>query len=370
MLLTGVRTAGVDGETTLRVDGDRFATGPGDAAEPRLDLAGCVLLPGGVDLHVHGGGGHDVATSAADLAGAVAFHHAHGTAATLASLVTAPVAALCEQLDRVADACERGVPAGVVVGAHLEGPFLSRVRCGAQNPEHLLAPDRGAFAELLAAARGHLRMITVAPELPGALDLIADALAADVLVAVGHTDASYEQTLAAFDAGAQLATHLFNGMRPVHHRDPGPVVAALERGVVCELINDGVHLHAAAARLARDRARPVLITDAIDAAGAPDGRYALGGQEVAVADGEARLASSDSLAGSTLTLDAAAGRALRDGWTVDEVTAAVSTLPAQLLGVDDRFGVVAPGRRADALVLDAGGRLRGTLDAGAWRSAR
>jgi len=368
MLLTGLRAPGETGPVTLRTDGAVFADPAGHRPdEPVLELSGCLVLPGMIDLHVHGGGGHDLAASAEQLAGGVAFHRAHGCAATLVSLVTAPIAELCEQLSQVADACEDGPDAGAVLGAHLEGPFLSPARCGAQNPAHLTLPDRAAFADLLAAARGHLRMITVAPELPGALQVVDDAVAAGVLVAVGHTDASYQQTLAAFDHGARLATHLFNGMRPVHHREPGPVVAALERGVACELINDGVHLHPAAARLVRDRARPVLITDAIDAAGMGDGRYLLGGQQVLVTGGVARLARTGSLAGSVLTMAAAAGRALRDGWSVEAVAAATSGTAAELLGVTERFGSLTPGRRADAVVLDADGALRGLLDGGRWR---
>lgn len=334
-------------------DGVVVETGAG-APSSRPDLSPDVLLPGFVDLHVHGGGGHDVARSPEDLAGAVAFHRRHGTSATLVSLVAAPVDALCRQLGWIADRAELGVRAdGAVLGAHLEGPFLAHARCGAQNPAHLLAPDLGALRELVAAARGHLRCVTIAPELPGALELVDELVSHGVVVAVGHTDATYAEAVAAFEHGATLVTHLGNGMRPFHHREPGPALAALERGVPCELINDGAHLHPAVVRGVHSAGRPVLITDAMDAAGMGDGRYALGGQPVEVRDGLARLVANGSLAGSTLTMDAALRRAVRDGSPLERVSAAASRTPAAVLGLAERFGEVAVGRAANLVLLDA-----------------
>jgi N-acetylglucosamine-6-phosphate deacetylase len=338
-------------------DGRIAAIGAGDPpaeAGTATDLAGAWLLPGFIDLHVHGGGGHDASASPDDLAAAVAFHRSHGTTRTLVSLVTAPLDALAEQLGWVADLAAAGPTSnGHVVGAHLEGPFLSHARCGAQNPAHLLAPDRRAFAGLAEAARGHLRSVTLAPELPGALELVEDVLGAGAVAAIGHTDAGYDQARAAIDAGATLATHLFNGMRPLHHRDPGVIGAALLAELACELINDGVHVHPAITTLlARVPERLVLITDAIDAAGVGDGDYVLGGQPVAVRAGQARLASG-SLAGSTLTMDAALRRAVRDsGLSMVAASAAASGNPARVLGIDDRCGSIARGRDADLVVLD------------------
>ena len=277
-----------------------------------VDLGGAWLLPGYIDLHVHGGGGHDASASPADLAAAVAFHRSHGTTRTLVSLMTAPLDALAEQLGWVADRVAMGpTPDGHVVGAHLEGPFLSPIRAGAQNPQFLQLPDRGAFSGLLAAARGCLRSVTIAPELPGALDLIVDIVGAGAVAAIGHTDGTYADAQAAVEAGARLATHLFNGMRALHHREPGVIGAALASDLACEVINDGIHVHPAITTLvAGTPERLVLITDAIAATGVGDGEFALGGQPVQVRGGEARLTSTGALAGSTLTMDDAVRRAV------------------------------------------------------------
>jgi N-acetylglucosamine-6-phosphate deacetylase len=338
------------------VDGDRIAdvgTGRAQAglAEQVTDLGGRWLLPGFFDLHMHGGGGHDVTTSPAAMAAAAAFHRGHGTTRTLVSLVTAPLPDLERQLAWVADLVTGGPP---IVGAHLEGPFLSHARCGAQNPIHLRRPDGDEFARLVRAAGGTLRSVTVAPELPGALDLIRDAVAAGAVAAIGHTDATFAQTRAAIAAGATLATHLFNGMRPIHHREPGPAGAALLADLACEVINDGIHVHPAITTLvARTPGRLVLVTDAIDAAGMGDGDVELGGQHVRVRDGQARLATSGNLAGSTLTMDAALRRAVLDcGLSIVEASAAASGTPARLVGQAAAFGSIEVGRAADLVVLD------------------
>ncbi len=334
-----------------------------------IDLGGAWLLPGYIDLHMHGGGGHDATASRTDLAAAVAFHRVHGTTRTLVSLVTAPLDALAEQLGWTADRVAAGpVPQGHVVGAHLEGPFLSHARCGAQNAEHLLLPDRAAFAGLVAAARGCLRSVTIAPELPGALDLIADALAAGAIAAIGHTDATYADAKAAIDAGARLATHLFNGMRPLHHREPGVIAAALVSDLACEVINDGIHVHPAiTALVAQTPQRLVLVTDAIDAAGVGDGEFVLGGRQVRVRGGEARLTSTGSLAGSTLTMDAALRRAVLEcGLPIEVASAGASANPARVLGLGDRCGSIVPGHDADFVVLDDDLRVVRVMASGAW----
>lgn len=264
-----------------------------------------------MDIHCHGGGGGDFASADPAQIRAAARHHAeHGTGRLLGSLVTDSPDALERQAAVLAEVIDAGDT--IIGGIHLEGPFLSHARCGAQNPAHLGAPDVAEFERWRAAAGGHLRMITVAPELPGALDVIAAAVEAGVVAAVGHTDATYEQAMDAFEAGASVATHLFNGMRPLHHRNPGPVGAALDAGAWVELIADGVHLHPATVRLIATTApeRAVLVTDAMSATGLPDGEYSLGGQEVTVTGGAARLTRNGSLAGSTLTMDAAVAHAV------------------------------------------------------------
>jgi N-acetylglucosamine-6-phosphate deacetylase len=365
-----VTPSGVLDRGVVTIDGGRIASvSAGDPPDGADDLRGGWLLPGFIDLHVHGGGGHDVAASAADTAAALAFHRTHGTTRSLVSLVTAPLDDLVRQLDWVADLVT-DEPGGAL-GAHLEGPFLSSVRCGAQNPAHLIAPDRRAMGRLLEAARGTLRSVTIAPELPGALDLIPDVLDAGAVVAIGHSDAKYAEARAAIDAGATLATHLFNGMRPLHHREPGIIGAALDSGVACEVINDGVHVHPAiTALVARRPDSLVLITDAIDAAGVGDGEFVLGGQHVLVRDGQARLAATGSLAGSTLTMDEAVRRAVVDcGLPIELASAAASGNPARVLGIADRCGSIAAGLDADLVLLDADLRVERVLVGGRWCAA-
>ncbi|HXT87724.1 MAG TPA: amidohydrolase family protein, partial [Trebonia sp.] len=225
-----------------------------------------------------------------------------------------------------------------------------------------------AFRRLHAAARGWLKMITIAPELPGALDVIRAAAGAGVIAAAGHTDASAEVTAAAIAAGVSHATHLFNGMRPLGHRDPGPAGALLDRQVTCEVVADGTHLHDTAIRLAARAVGPgglVLITDAMAAAGMPDGTYRLGELEVTVAKGVARLAGTGAIAGSTATMDQVVRHAITSvGLPVADVAAAASTTPARRLGLAAETGSLAPGLAADVVLLDEGFHLAAVLSAG------
>ena len=374
-LLAGARVVTPDGvrpDAWVQIGGDTIVgvqdRRPADDV-PVVDLAGAWLVPGYVDLHVHGGGGHSVADSREAMDAAVAYHRGRGTTSTLVSLVTAPADALAAQAAWAAELTRRGPsPRGCVLGCHLEGPFLSPRRRGAQNAAHMIAPDLEVLARLIRAAEGELRMMTLAPELEGALELIAPLRDAGAVVALGHSDATYEQAMAAIEAGATHATHLFNGMGPLHHRSPGLAGAALAAGLSCELINDGRHLHPAiVALVARSVQRPVLITDAIDATGAGDGTFDLGGQEVHVLDGEARLAGSRSLAGSTLTMDEALRRAVIESHLpIERAAAAAATNPARVLGLEHVLGSIAAGRRADLVVLDDELRVTAVRAAGAW----
>jgi N-acetylglucosamine-6-phosphate deacetylase len=343
----------VDGPTILEVEAARVDTDD-------------VIVPGFVDLHCHGGGGHTFTTGDADAArGAAAFHLGHGTTTMLASLVSSPF-----ELMREATAAYRPlVESGVLAGVHYEGPYLSGVRCGAQNPAFLRDPSIDELAELIGTTA--VRLVTIAPELPGALEAITFLRANGVAAAVGHTDATYEQTLAGVRAGAMVGTHLFNGMRPPHHREPGPVVGLLSSPVVCELIADNIHLHPGMLAFAAKTAGPdktALITDAIDAAGMADGTYDLGGQQVIVADRVARLARDGSIAGSTLTMDEALRNAVAAGIPLADAAAMAATTPARVLGLGDRTGALEAGLSADLVVLSPDLTVRRVMRRGAWVS--
>jgi N-acetylglucosamine-6-phosphate deacetylase len=309
------------------------------------------VLPGFVDIHVHGGGGGAFTTGEVDQARtAAAFHARHGTTTMLASLVSAPA----DRLRKAVAGLRPLVDAGRLAGIHLEGPYLSKARRGAHDPAHLRDPDPTELDALLDL--GGVRMVTLAPERPGALDAIRRLRDRGVIAAVGHTDATYEQTLAAIEAGASVATHLGNAMRPVHHRDPGPIVALLDAdGVVCEQVADGIHLHEGMLRHVVRVAGPdrvALVTDAVAAAGMPDGRYELGGRAVTVADGVARLTRGAALAGSTGTMAGAVRHAVHSGIDIVDVARMAATTPARVLGLDAEVGAVAAGRRADLVLLD------------------
>ncbi|NUT37989.1 MAG: N-acetylglucosamine-6-phosphate deacetylase [Hamadaea sp.] len=348
MKLTG-RIVTPDGviEGALTVENGRIA-----AIEPGPIATEQWIVPGFVDIHTHGGGGHTFTTGDADAArAAAAFHRGHGTTTLLASLVSAPF-----ELMRDATLAFRPlVDEGVLAGIHFEGPYLAEVRCGAQNPAYLRDPSPVEIGELVKLGEGAVRMMTIAPERAGALPAIELLAAEGVVAALGHTDASFEETLAGVAAGATVATHLFNGMRPVHHREPGPIVALLGAATVAvELVADGIHLHdgtlAFAARTAGP-GRTVLVTDAMSAAGMPDGAYELGGQGVVVADRVARLTRDGSIAGSTLTMDAAFRQAVGAGLAISDVVRATSTTPAAVLGLSRELGALEVGKRADLVTL-------------------
>jgi N-acetylglucosamine-6-phosphate deacetylase len=338
------------------------------AREGGTDLGGRLLTPGFIDIHVHGGAGAAFQQGDPAASRRVAqLHLQHGTTTMLAGLGARPI----DELVTVAQSLVGLVEEGVLGGIFYEGPYLSQQRRGAQDPSTLREPNMAEMQRLLDAGRGMVRMVTIAPELPGALDLIRAVVEAGTVAAVGHTDASYDQACAAFDAGATVATHLFNGMRPIHHRDPGPVVAALgDDRVVCELIADGFHLHDAMLKLVFDTvgpARVALITDAIEAAGVGDGHYQLGDMSIEVVEGMAMLTDGSSLAGSTLTMDKALRRAVLSAGVPlhDAVTAATAT-PARILGLEGHIGVIAPGARADLVVLDESLSVRSVLRQGQW----
>lgn len=337
---------------------------------PDADLGAATVAPGFVDTHVHGGGGGNF--SAADpqeTATAVELHRRHGTTTLVASLVTAGPAELLRQVGALAG----DVRAGVLDGIHLEGPWLSTLRCGAHQPGLMRDPDPAEIDAVLRAGDGAVRMVTLAPERPGAPAAIGQLTAAGVVAAVGHTEATYEQAQAAIDAGATVGTHLFNAMRPIDRREPGPVVALLEDPrVTVELITDGVHIDPAIYRLVGKTVgaqRISLITDAMAATGMSDGRYHLGPLAVDVAAGVARVAGTDTIAGSTATMDRVFRFAVaHSGAPRDEAllaaVAQTSVNPARALGLPAAGLTV--GAPADMVVLNAELAVVGVLRRGAW----
>ncbi|ASU80554.1 N-acetylglucosamine-6-phosphate deacetylase [Actinopolyspora erythraea] len=350
----------------IRIERGRIAEiGEGPVPGGAPDLDGRWIVPGFVDIHCHGGGGGSLTSrDQHQISRAVDAHRAHGTTTMLASLVTASIPQLREQIESLLEP----VAAGQLAGIHLEGPFLSAVRCGAHDTDMLRPPDPETVTELLEAGRGAVRMVTLAPELDGAVEAVKQLSEAGVIAAVGHTDAVAEQVRPAVEAGATVATHLFNGMRPLHHREPGPVGTLLDdERITVELICDMVHLHPTVARLVARHAGPartVAVTDAISATEAGDGHYELGSLPLTVTNGEPRLADG-SLAGSTLTMDTALRNLVeRCGLSLPEAVAACATKPAELLGLSDRLGSIRPGLEADLVVLDEGLRPRHVLKSG------
>ena len=356
-LVTGRDTVA---DAWVRFEGDRVAArGIGDEWRATLgaetavtDAAGRTLVPGFIDLHCHGAGGASVEEGEAAIERALAVHTAHGTTRSVLSLVTAPVEVLAGHLATIARIAASDPR---VLGAHLEGPFLDHEFRGAHDPELLRTADDASVDRLLAAADGTLRQVTIAPEHPGAREAVTRFVDAGVAVAVGHTGADFGTALAAFEAGASILTHAFNGMRGIHHRAPGPVVAAMHADhVTLEIINDGVHVHPDVVRLAFSGApgRVALITDAMAAAGAADGRDVLGSLAVVVDGGVARLVEGGSIAGSTLTQDVALRRAVIDsGIPLHEAVGALTVAPAAAIGRSGDLGRLDTGYAADAVLL-------------------
>jgi N-acetylglucosamine-6-phosphate deacetylase len=348
-----------DGRVLATGSGTDWRALAGDETD-LLDGGGQLLTPGLIDIHNHGGAGASYGEDRHAIRTARRLHRQHGTTRQLLSLVTASPDVLMSQIDATA-AESRHDP--TILGIHLEGPFLARHHHGAHDPALLRDPDPELVERFVDAADSTLRQVTMAPELPQFADSARILRDAGVVVAVGHTAATFEQAEAAIDAGATLLTHAFNGMPGVHHRAPGPVFAFVENSRCwLEVINDGVHVRPELIRMLfrLAPARVALVSDAMAAAGGADGRYRLGNLDVDVAAGVARLTDGHSIAGSTITLDVAVARAVQDvGLTPLAAIEAATAIPAQIVGVEDRFGRLEPGYVADAVLFDRDWQVQG-----------
>jgi N-acetylglucosamine-6-phosphate deacetylase len=358
----------------LETSGGRIV-GCGSGPPPRpadVDMPDALVVPGFVDMHVHGGGGATYTDgNDADIVRAATFHRRHGTTTTLASLVTASPADLLTAVHALAESTR----ARTVAGIHLEGPWLSAARCGAHDPEQMRDPDPAEIDAVLAAGGGAIRMVTLAPERAGSGDAITRFVDAGVVVALGHTDASYEQIRRAVELGATVGTHLFNAMRPLHHREPGPALALLaDPRVTVELIADGVHVHPAVLRAVIEAAgadRVALVTDATAAAGLGDGEFRLGTMQIDVVEQVARVRGTTTIAGSTATMDqlfrAAAGFGSGRDTALAAAVQMTSTTPARALGLDTVGGLRA-GSGANLVVLDRDLQVTAVMADGKWQT--
>ena len=360
-LLTGARVIAPDSRTApadvLIEDGRIAAVGPGLAADGAeiVDLSGAVIAPGFIDVHVHGGGDHALITpDPGEIEAYARWAISQGVTSFLATVCAPTLDAALDCLAACASAREE-TDGATMLGVNLEGPFVSPERRGALPPSWLATPDVDTFRRLLGASAGKLRLMTVAPELQGSADVIREALSAGVRVSLGHTDATYEVARDAFAAGASHVTHAFNAMRPFHHREPGPLGAALEaEGVTVEVIADGVHLHPATVRTLVSSFGPeriALITDGVTPAGLSEGTFRIGDVEVRLKDGEMRLPDG-TISGSVATMADVVRNVVR--WGISDLAAATmmaSTTPARALGRSERRGRVAPGYDADLVAL-------------------
>lgn len=332
-----------------------------------IDFPGATLAPAFLDVHIHGAKGHDVMEATPEAVGAIGgFLAEHGTGSYLATTVTAPLDDTLRSLAGLAKLAAQAPAAGRarLVGIHLEGPFLSHAKRGVQPAEHLLSPDIATFDRLFDAAEGRVRLMTLAPELPGAVELTAHATARGVRVSLGHSNATAAETRAAIAAGAVSATHTFNAMRSLEAREPGILGTVLaDDSVFAELICDGIHVAPETVRLwwkAKGAERGILMTDAMSAAGMPDGTYQLGGFAVEVAEGQAM--ARGVLAGSVLTLDRALANFMEfTGAPLEEALRLVTLNPATMIGAADLAGSLTVGQASSLVAVDRAGRLVGSI---------
>ncbi len=360
---TVVSSSGMSTDTGVLVRGSRIAeVGPTRDILRRnpgriIDARGTIVAPGFIDIHIHGSAGYDTmdATSSA-LARIAEFVSSHGVTGFLPTVMSSPIERMLAATRAAAQAA-RARKGAQVLGINVEGPFLNPSFKGAQPEEGITGPDMAILHRILEAGGGNVRVMTIAPEMPGAMDIVKKLASQGVLTSVGHSGASYDDIKNAVEAGLRHVTHTYNGMLGLHHREPGVVGAALVHGeLTCEIIADGIHVHPVAVKLLAQAKGPegtVLMTDAMRAAGLPDGHYELGGQHVIVTGGAARL-DTGVLAGSTLTMDTAVRNMVEfAGAPLHAAIAMASSTPARLIGLADRKGRMEPEMDADIVLLDA-----------------
>lgn len=332
----------------------RVLTGEETAARPdALDGEDGFLIPGLIDIHTHGALGADASDGSEEGLGVMGrFYAAEGVTSWCPTTMTLPEATLSQAV-RSIHGFRRSGDSAKIAGIHLEGPFLNAGKCGAQNPDHIVPPDADMFRRLQEEAGGLIRLITVAPESPGAVEFIRE-ISGECTVSLGHTAADYETAMRAYDAGARHATHLFNAMTPLSHRAPGVVAAASDAGASVELICDTLHVFPPMMRLVQRLfgEKLVLISDSLRCAGMPDGDYELGGQLITMRDGHALMKGTDTIAGSSIHLMEGLRRSVSCGIPLEAAVYAASTAPARAIGMDGRIGAIAPGMQADLVLLD------------------
>lgn len=325
--------------------------GAAETSDEVLDAAGCYVLPGLVDIHTHGAVGEDFSDGKAEgLQPMADYYTAHGVTSVLGTTMTLGEETLTDAVRTLRDFWPKG--GAKLAGIHLEGPFLCYEKRGAQAAEHLHRPDAAFFHRLNEASGNWVKLVTVACEEEGAMDFIRE-VSKVCTVSLGHTCADYDTAMKGFESGASHVTHLYNGMPPLHHREPGVIGAALDSGASVELIGDGLHIHPAVVRATYKMfaEKLNLVSDSLRCAGMPDGDYELGGQPIQVRGGKATLTGTDTLAGSAISLLEGVRRAVEFGIPLADAAYAASTAPAKAVGLTD-IGAIEVGRCADLIVLN------------------